>query len=199
MGKRFPQGRLPPPCASSLVPKDASQAEFPAALQKQQMELEVSRARLEAQKLSDKSMVLDLTLNGIKELLGRDKIPQWMRESSAALKQFLADREEEPNDDGNGGGKRRGVGKSNGIERRQGPQGRGQKVVRGLLRMRGGPQLDGMSCGGPHRPEGVRYTAPGYQGEVQAQPQPRGRPGIPNHDPIPRGILEEVPRPGDEC
>ena len=40
-------------------------------------------------KLSDKSMVPDLTLNGIEEFFGRDKIPQWMRESSAALKQFL--------------------------------------------------------------------------------------------------------------
>ena len=53
------------------------------------MELEGLRARLEAQKLSDKSVVPDLTLNGIEEFLGRDKIPQWMRESSAVLKQFL--------------------------------------------------------------------------------------------------------------
>ena len=150
MGKRFPQGRLPPPPASSLVPKDANEAEFPAAPQKQQMERGVSRARLEAQKLSNKSMVPDLTLNGIKELLGREKIPRWMRESSAALKQFLADREEEPSDDGDGRGKRRGAGKSNGIERRQEPQGGGQKVGRGLLRMRGRPQLGGMSCAGPH-------------------------------------------------
>ena len=46
-------------------------------------------ARLEAQKLSDKSVVPDLTLNGIEEFSGRDKIPQWMWESAAALKQFL--------------------------------------------------------------------------------------------------------------
>ena len=82
-----------PPAASSLVPEDASQAELQAALQKQQMELEGLRARLEAQKLSDKSMVPDLTLSGIEEFLGRDKIPQWMRESSAALKQFLEERQ----------------------------------------------------------------------------------------------------------
>ena len=75
-----------PPAASSLVPEDASQAELRAALQKQQMELEGLRARLEAQNLSDKSVVPDLTLNGIEEFLGRDKIPQWMRESSVALK-----------------------------------------------------------------------------------------------------------------
>ena len=79
-----------PPAASSLVPEDASQAGLRAALQKQQMELEGRRARLGAQKLSDKSAVPDLTLNGIEEFLGRDKILQWMRESSAALKQFLA-------------------------------------------------------------------------------------------------------------
>ena len=79
-----------PFAASSLVPKDASQTELHAALHKQQMALEGLRARLEAQKLSDKSLVLDLTLNGIEEFPGRDKIPQWMRESSAALRQFLS-------------------------------------------------------------------------------------------------------------
>ena len=57
------------------------------------MELEGLRARLEAQKLSDKSVVPDLTLNGIEDFLGRDKIPQGMRESSAALKQFLAEKQ----------------------------------------------------------------------------------------------------------
>ena len=80
-----------PLAASSLVPEDASQAELRAALQKQQMEQEGLRARREAQKLSDKSVVPDLTLSGIEEFLGRDKIPHWMRESSAALKQFLVD------------------------------------------------------------------------------------------------------------
>ena len=55
------------------------------------MELEGLRARLEAQKLSDKSMVPDLTLSGVEEFPGRDKIPQRMRESSVALKQFLAE------------------------------------------------------------------------------------------------------------
>ena len=84
MGKRLQQSPPPPPAASSLVPEDASQAE------KQQMELEGLRARLEAQKLSDKSVVPDLTLSGIEEFLGRDRIPQWMRESSAALKMLLA-------------------------------------------------------------------------------------------------------------
>ena len=54
------------------------------------MELEGLRARREAQKLSDKSMVPGFTPNRIKEFLGRDKIPQWMSESSAALKQFLS-------------------------------------------------------------------------------------------------------------
>ena len=82
-----------PPAASSLVPEDASHAELRAALHKQQMELEGLRARLEAQKLSHKSVVPDLTLSGIEEFLGRDKIPWWMRESSAALKQFLAERQ----------------------------------------------------------------------------------------------------------
>ena len=82
-----------PPAASSLVPEDASQAELRAALQTQQMELEGLRARLEAQKLSNKSVVPDLTLSSIHEFLGRDKIPQWVRESSAALKQFLVERQ----------------------------------------------------------------------------------------------------------
>ena len=68
------------------MPEEASQAELRAEVHKQQMELEGLRARLEAQKLSDKSVVLDLTLNGIEEFLGRDKIPQWMREPSAARK-----------------------------------------------------------------------------------------------------------------
>ena len=53
------------------------------------MELEGLRPRPEAQKLSDKSVVLDLTFNGIEGFLGRDKIPQWIRELSAALKLFL--------------------------------------------------------------------------------------------------------------
>ena len=88
-----PAGTAAPPAASSLVPEDASQAEFRAALQKQQMELEGLRPRLEAQKLSDKSVVPELTLNGIEKFLGSDKIPQWRRESSAALKQFLTDRQ----------------------------------------------------------------------------------------------------------
>ena len=79
------------PAASCLVPEDASQAELRAALQKQQ--LEGLRARLKAQKLSDKSVVPNLTLSGIEEFLGRHKIPQWMRESSAALKPFLAKRQ----------------------------------------------------------------------------------------------------------
>ena len=57
------------------------------------MELEGLRARLEAQRLSDKSVVPDLTLSGIEEFLGRDKNPQWMWESSAALNQFLAERQ----------------------------------------------------------------------------------------------------------
>ena len=48
------------------------------------METEGFRAGLEAQKLPDKSVVPDLTLNGIEEFMGRDKIPLWMRESSAA-------------------------------------------------------------------------------------------------------------------
>ena len=78
-----------PSASYSLVPEDASHAELRAALYKQQMELEGPRARLEAQKLSDKSVVPDLTLNGIEEFLGRDQIPQWMRESSTALKQPL--------------------------------------------------------------------------------------------------------------
>ena len=78
-----------PSAPSSLVAEDASQAGLPAALHKQQMEQEGLRARLKAQKLSDKSLVPDLTLHGIEEFLGRDKNPQWMRESSAALKQFL--------------------------------------------------------------------------------------------------------------
>ena len=69
---------LSPPAASSLVPEDASQAELRAALQKQQMEMEGLRAQLEARKLSDKGAVPDLTLNGIAEFLGRDKIPHWM-------------------------------------------------------------------------------------------------------------------------
>ena len=56
------------------------------------MELEGLRARLEAQKLSDKSLVPDLTLIGTEEFLGRDKILQWMREFSAAPKQFFTDR-----------------------------------------------------------------------------------------------------------
>ena len=85
MGKGLQQWLPPPLAASSLVPEDASQADLKAALQKQQMEPEGLRAQLEAQKLSDKSVVPDLTLSGIEEFLGRDKIPQWMRESSAAL------------------------------------------------------------------------------------------------------------------
>ena len=55
--------------------------------------MEGLRARLEAPILSDKSVVPDLTLSGIEEFLGRDIIPQWMRESSAALMQFLADKQ----------------------------------------------------------------------------------------------------------
>ena len=78
-----------PSAASSLVPEDTSQAELRAAIHQQQMELEGLRAWLEAQKLSDKSVVPNLTLNGIEEFVGRDKIPQRMRESSAAIKQFL--------------------------------------------------------------------------------------------------------------
>ena len=73
------------------MPEDASQAELTAAPHKHRMELEGLRARLEAQKLSNKGVVPNLTLNGIEEL-GKDKIPQWMRESAAALKQFLSDR-----------------------------------------------------------------------------------------------------------
>ena len=64
-----------PSAASSLVPEYPCQAELQAALHKQQMEVEGLRARLEAQKLSDKSVVPDLALNGIEEFLGRDKIP----------------------------------------------------------------------------------------------------------------------------
>ena len=79
-----------PSAASSLVPGDASQTELRAALRKQQIEPQGLRARLEAQKLSDKSVVPDLKLNGIEEFPVRDKFPQWMRESSAALKQFLS-------------------------------------------------------------------------------------------------------------
>ena len=56
------------------------------------MELEGLRAILEAQKLSDKSVVPDWALNGTQKFPGRDRIPQWMRESSVALKQFLTDR-----------------------------------------------------------------------------------------------------------
>ena len=92
-GKAAPAMAAAPHAASSLVPEDASQADLRAALQKEQMELEGLRAQLEAQQLSDKSMVPDLTLTGIEEFLGTDKIPQWMRESSAALKQFPAKRQ----------------------------------------------------------------------------------------------------------
>ena len=90
MGKRLQQWLPPPLPPHSFVPEDASHAELRAALHKQLMELEGLRARLEAQKLSDKSVVPDLMLNAIEEFLGKDKILQCMRESSAALKQLLA-------------------------------------------------------------------------------------------------------------
>ena len=76
------------PAPPSAVPDNATAEELKALLDRQRLEMEGLRARLEARKIADQAAVPKLNEATLQEFQGRERLPQWMRDTLGALRQY---------------------------------------------------------------------------------------------------------------
>ena len=67
----------------------ATAEELKALLDRQRLEMEGLRARLEAQKIAEQAVVPELNEATLQEFRGRERPPQWMRDTLGALRQYV--------------------------------------------------------------------------------------------------------------
>ena len=77
------------PAPPSAVPNNATAEELKNLLDRQRLEMEGLRARLEAQKIADQAVVPELTEATLQEFQGHERLPQWMQDTLGALRQYV--------------------------------------------------------------------------------------------------------------
>ena len=77
------------PAPPSAVPDNATAEELKALLDRQRLEMEGLRARLEAQKIAVQAVVRELNEATPQEFQGRERLPHWMRDTLGALRQYV--------------------------------------------------------------------------------------------------------------